>query len=67
MVFVFPMPGRGPKSSHRDPWRGFRFAARAAVYARTADRCEGADVRVSAVMNAGDVEARRRWELKQGR
>ena len=28
---------------------------------------EGVDVRVSAVMSAGDVEARRRWALKQGR
>jgi len=42
MVFVFPMPGRGPKSSHRDPWRGFKHAARAEVFARAGDRCEGA-------------------------
>lgn len=136
IVFTFPMPGRGPKwASQRDPWRGFRFGARAEVYARAGNRCEGAvffiwgrcsvtasevdhvfphskggptvvrngqamchshnsrkgssmppwwyvlalekrrrtyfpegvDVRVFAVMNAGDVEARRRWELKQGR
>jgi len=135
IVLSFPMPGRGPKSSHRDPWRGFKYAARAEVYARAGDRCEGAvffvwgrcgvtasevdhvfphskggptvvrngqamchshnirkggsmpewwyvlalekrrrtyfpegaDVRVFAVMNAGDVEARRRWELRQRR
>lgn len=135
IVLTFPMPGRGPKSSHRDPWRGFRHAARAEVFARAGDRCEGAafiawgrcgnsafevdhvfphsqggptvvsngqamchghnsrkgsrtppwwyilglerrrrsyfpegaDVRVFAVMTAGDLEARRRWERRQRR
>jgi hypothetical protein len=133
VVLRFPMPGRGPRSSRRDPWRGFKYAARAEVFARAGDRCEGAaffawgrcgriafevdhvyphskggptvvrngqalchghnsrkgsmtpawwyiltlerrrrsyfpegsDVRVFAVMTAGDMEARRRWERKQ--
>ncbi len=133
VVLRFPMPGRGPQSSRRDPWRGFRFGARASVFARAGDRCEsaaffvwgrcgkiaaevdhvfphskggptiisngqalcashnrgkggvtppwwyvlalekrrrtyfpeGVDVRVSAVMTPGDVEARRRWASRR--
>ena len=42
VVVTFPMPGRGPTSSRRDPWRGFKYAARAEVFARAGDRCEGA-------------------------
>lgn len=43
-VLRFPMPGRGPRSSRRDPWRGFKHAARAAVMDRAGGRCEGAQL-----------------------
>ncbi len=134
IVLRFPMPGRGPHSSRRDPWRGFKFAARDEVLKRAGGRCEGgfivawgrcgksavevdhvfphskggptvvsngqalcashnrrkggrmppwwyvlalekrrrayfpdgAEVRVSAVMTPGDVEARRRWASRRG-
>lgn len=39
-VLRFPMLGRGPNSSRRDPWRGFKFAPRAAVLQRAGGRCE---------------------------
>jgi hypothetical protein len=42
VVASFPMPGRGPGSSRRDVWRGFRFAAREVVMARADRRCEAA-------------------------
>ena len=36
-----PLPGRGPRLfQRRDPWRGFKFAARQAVMARAGGRCE---------------------------
>lgn len=38
----FPMLRRGPNSSQRDPWRGFKFAPRATVLQRAGGRCEGA-------------------------
>lgn len=41
-VFTFPMPGRGPRSSRRDVWRGFRYGLRTEVLTRAAGRCEGA-------------------------
>ncbi|SFS08701.1 HNH endonuclease [Agrococcus baldri] len=41
LVLRFPMLGRGPNSSRRDPWRGFKFGARAAVLERAGGRCEG--------------------------
>lgn len=41
LVLRFPMLGRGPDSSRRDPWRGFKFGARAAVLERAGGRCEG--------------------------
>ncbi|MCH1881940.1 HNH endonuclease signature motif containing protein [Agrococcus sp. ARC_14] len=40
IVMRFPMLGRGPNSSRRDPWRGFKFAARTAVMDRAGRRCE---------------------------
>lgn len=36
----FPMPGRGPSSSRRDPWRGFKSTARRTVMERAGGRCE---------------------------
>ena len=36
-----PLPGRGPGSQSRDPWRGFRFEARRVVLGRAGERCEG--------------------------
>jgi hypothetical protein len=44
VVFVAcPLPGRGPRIfQKRDPWRGFKFAARRAVMDRADSRCEGA-------------------------
>lgn len=36
----FPMLGRGPNSSRRDPWRGFKYASRAAVLQRAGGLCE---------------------------
>ena len=42
LVFVFPMPGRGPRSSTRDVWRGFKYGPRAEVLKRAGERCEGA-------------------------
>lgn len=42
IVFTFPMPGRGPRSSRRDPWRGFKYAAREEVMYRADGRCEAA-------------------------
>ncbi|WP_206447644.1 HNH endonuclease [Agrococcus sp. KRD186] len=41
LVLRFPMLGRGPNSSARDPWRGFKFGARTAVLERAGGRCEG--------------------------
>jgi hypothetical protein len=42
LLLVSPMPGRGPRVfQRRDPWRGFRFAARRAVLNRAGGRCEG--------------------------
>ncbi|WP_156159045.1 HNH endonuclease [Demequina gelatinilytica] len=40
-VVSFPMLGRGPSTSRRDPWRGFKYGARAAVLERADGRCEG--------------------------
>lgn len=40
-VLNFPMLGRGPNSSKRDPWRGFKYGARATVLERAGGRCEG--------------------------
>lgn len=40
VVLRFPMLGRGPNSSRRDPLRGFKFAPRALVLERAGDRCE---------------------------
>lgn len=40
VVLRFPMLGRGPRSSKRDPWRGFKFAARSTVMERADGRCE---------------------------
>ncbi|WP_430869231.1 HNH endonuclease [Demequina aurantiaca] len=36
------MPGRGPRSSRRDPWRVFKYSPRAEVLNRAGGRCEGA-------------------------
>lgn len=41
-VLIAPLPGRGPRSRRRDPWRTFKFDARRAVMARAGGRCEGA-------------------------
>jgi hypothetical protein len=36
-----PLPGRGPRMlQRRDPWRGFKFAARRRVMMRAGHRCE---------------------------
>jgi hypothetical protein len=40
VVLRFPMLGRGPNSSRRDPWRGFKFAPRSTVLQRAGGRCE---------------------------
>lgn len=43
VVVSLPMPGRGPRLfQRRNPWRGFKFAARRAVFDRAGGRCEGA-------------------------
>lgn len=42
VVVAFPMLRRGPNSSSRDVWRGFRHASRQTVLARASGRCEGA-------------------------
>jgi hypothetical protein len=42
VVVRFPMLRRGPNSSSRDAWRGFKYAPRRTVLARAGDRCEGA-------------------------
>lgn len=39
-VLLFPMLGRGPNSSRRDPWRGFKFAPRSTVLERAGGGCE---------------------------
>lgn len=39
-ILRFPMLGRGPDSSRRDPWRVFKFAGRSAVMERASWRCE---------------------------
>jgi hypothetical protein len=40
-LLSLPLPGRGPRIlQRRDPWRGFKFAARRAVMTRAAGRCE---------------------------
>lgn len=44
VVATFPMLRRGPNSSVRDAWRGFKYAPRRTVLARAGDRCEGAAV-----------------------
>lgn len=45
ILVACPMPGRGPGFfRRRDPWRGFKFAARAAVMTRAGNRCEGSIV-----------------------
>jgi hypothetical protein len=41
-LVAFPMLRRGPNSSSRDVWRGFRYAPRQTVLARAGGRCEGA-------------------------
>ncbi|MCR8669998.1 HNH endonuclease [Agrococcus sp. HG114] len=40
IVLGFPMLGRGPNSTRRDPWRGFKFAARETVLERAGRQCE---------------------------
>ncbi|MHA3683734.1 HNH endonuclease [Leucobacter sp. HY1908] len=40
-VLRWPYPGRGPSSAKRDSWRSFKYALRAAVFARAQGRCEG--------------------------
>lgn len=40
VVLITPMPGRGPGFQRRDPWRGFKFAARRTVLDRAGQRCE---------------------------
>lgn len=42
IVLRAPLPGRAGLNAKRDPWRGFRFAARDRVLARAAGRCEAA-------------------------
>jgi hypothetical protein len=41
-MIAFPMPRRGPNSSNRDIWRGFKYAPRQTVLSRASGRCEGA-------------------------
>lgn len=41
VVLAAPLPGRGPGLlRRRDPWRGFKFAARRTVLDRAGQRCE---------------------------
>lgn len=45
IVVSSPLPGRGPGFfRRRDPWRGFKFAARTSVMTRAGNRCEGSIV-----------------------
>jgi hypothetical protein len=40
-LFTSSLPCRGPRfREHRDPWRGFKFAARQSVMTRAGHRCE---------------------------
>lgn len=43
-VFSATLPGRGPRSTSRDPWRAFKFGARSTVMSRAGGRCEAAAV-----------------------
>ncbi|MGC5076144.1 HNH endonuclease [Agrococcus sp. DT81.2] len=40
VILRFPMLGRGPNSSRRDPWPGFKFAPRSTVLERAGGQCE---------------------------
>lgn len=40
VTMSFPMLRRGPNSSSRDEWRGFKYAPRRTVLARAGERCE---------------------------
>ena len=42
IVLTAPLPGRGPASHRRDPWRTFKYDARRMVFARAGNRCEAA-------------------------
>ena len=42
IILMSPLPGRGPRSRKRDPWRTFKFDARRSVLARAGNRCEAA-------------------------
>ena len=42
IILTMPLPGRGPGSRKRDPWRVFKYDARRAVLARAGNRCEAA-------------------------
>ena len=42
VVARFPMLRRGPNSSNRDGWRGFKYAPRRTVLTLAGHRCEGA-------------------------
>ena len=41
LILIMPLPGRGPGTHRRDPWRGFKYEARRAVLSMAGDRCEG--------------------------
>ena len=52
IILMSPLPGRGPRSRKRDPWRTFKFDARRSVLARAGNRCEAAAPRSSATGRA---------------
>ncbi|MBC9937015.1 MULTISPECIES: HNH endonuclease signature motif containing protein [unclassified Leucobacter] len=43
ILLTAPLPGRGPASRRRDPWRSFKFGVRRELMARAGDRCEAAE------------------------
>ena len=44
VVLSFPLPGRGPNSRRRDPWRSFKWEPRNTVMNRAGGRCESAEL-----------------------
>lgn len=63
IILVFPLPGRGPNSSRRDVWRGFKYDVRDTVIQWAGRRCEAAAFLVwgRCAADAVDVDHIMRW------
>jgi hypothetical protein len=57
LILSAPMPGRGPGSRRRDPWRVFKYGVRRTVMARAGLRCEAAAFMFIGRCRAPAVEA----------